>query len=423
MASFHYRAVTGKGQWQEGVREGPSDKAVARELQSLGLVPVYVGLSQAGGSAGRQNWLALLLGKAEGPSRQSIWLTLSGRRATGRDRLLFTQELATLLNAGVPLDRALSICSELTESKFFREIVADVLRQVRSGKSLADALEAQGKVFSKLYVNMVRAGQASGSLHVVLQRLAEFEESSAEWRAHLISSMIYPALLTLVAIASILVLMNFVIPRFAQVFESTGLPMPLPTYLLLRSGQLLQSYGWIALLGVVAGVILFRRAIRTPLGRERWDRFQLRIPLVGDMLRKAETARFARTMSTLIANSVPLVQSLHIVKEMVSNSVMAASLEGVAAGVKRGEGIAAPVRKSGVFPPLAGHLLSVGEETGRLDAMFERLATIYENETKVALRRLTALFEPMVILGMGLTVGIIVLSLLLAITSINDVPF
>jgi general secretion pathway protein F len=256
-----------------------------------------------------------------------------------------------------------------------------------------------------------------------LQRLAEFEESSAEWRAHLISSMIYPALLTLVAIASILVLMNFVIPRFAQVFESTGLPMPLPTYLLLRSGQLLQSYGWIALLVVVAGVILFRRAIRTPLGRERWDRFQLRIPLVGEMLRKAETARFARTMSTLIGNSVPLVQSLNIVKEMIGNRVMAASLEAVAQGVKRGEGIAAPVRKSGVFPPLAAHLLSVGEETGRLDAMFERLATIYENETKVALRRLTALFEPMVILGMGLTVGVIVLSLLLAITSINDVPF
>jgi hypothetical protein len=212
MASFHYRAVTGTGQWQEGTRQGTSDKAVARDLQSMGLVPVYVGVSEAGAPRS-QNWLALIRGKSEPHSGQSLWLSLAGRRATGRDRLLFTQELATLLNAGVPLDRALSICSELTESKFFRTIVADVLRQVKSGKSLADALEAQGKVFSKLHVNMVRAGQASGSLHVVLQRLAEFEESSAEWRAHLISSMIYPALLTLVAIASILVLMNFVVPR------------------------------------------------------------------------------------------------------------------------------------------------------------------------------------------------------------------
>jgi len=346
-----------------------------------------------------------------------------GRRVSSRDRLLFTEGMATLLHAGVPLDRALSICSELTESKAFRGIVADVLRQVRSGKPLADALEAQGRVFSKLYVNMVRAGQASGSLHVVLQRLAEFEASAEEWRGHLISSLIYPALLTLVAIASIAVLMDFVIPRFAQVFESTGLPMPLPTYVLLRAGQLLQSYGWIVLLAAVAAVIVFRRAIRTPQGRERWDRFQLRVPIVGELLRKAETARFARTMSTLVANSVPLVQSLGIVTEMVSNRVIASSLQAVAQGVKRGEGIAAPVRKTGVFPALAAHLLSVGEETGHLDEMFERLATVYENETRVTMRRLTALFEPVVILGMGLTVGVIVLSLLLAITSINDVPF
>lgn len=415
MANFHYRAVTAAGQLQEGVREGVSEKAVARELQALGLVPMFVGAS----AATKQHRTALP-GTRPG---QGAWLGLIGRRVTSRDRLLFTQELATLLNAGVPLDRALSICSELTESKAFREIVAELLRQVKSGKSFADALEAQGRAFSKLYVNMVRAGQASGTLHLVLQRLAEFEASAAEWRGHLISSLIYPALLTLVAIASIAVLMEFVIPRFAQVFESTGLPMPLPTYVLLRSGQLLQSYGWIVLVAIVTGVILFRRAIQTPPGRGRWDRFQLRIPVVGELLRKAETARFARTMSTLIANSVPLVQSLTIVKEMVGNRIIADSLDGVVEGVKRGEGIAAPVRKSGVFPALAAHLLAVGEETGRLDSMFERLADIYENETRVTMRRLTALFEPMVILGMGLTVGAIVLSLLLAITSINDVPF
>jgi general secretion pathway protein F len=421
VATFHYRAVTGAGELQEGVREGASEKAVAHELQSMGLVPVFVGPSAGREANGKQSWTAALFGGGRAVSQQGGWL--AGRRVSARDRLLFTQELSTLLNAGVPLDRALSICSELTESKAFREIISSVLRQVRSGKSLSEALEAQGKVFSKLYVNMVRAGQASGTLHLVLQRLAEFEASAAEWRANLISSLIYPALLTLVAIASILVLMEFVIPRFAQVFESTGLPIPLPTYLLLRAGQLLQSYGWILLAAIVAAVILFRRFIHTPHGRERWDSFQLRIPLLGELLRKAETARFARTMSTLVANSVPLVQSLSIVKEMISNRVMSSSLDDIALGVKRGEGIAAPVRKSGVFPALAAHLLSVGEETGRLDAMFERLASIYEDESRVAMRRLTALFEPMVILGMGLTVGVIVLSLLLAITSINDVPF
>ena len=419
MATFYYRAVTATGRMEQGVQEGASEKGVARKLQSLGLVPLHVGLSQAESSARRDDWLGSLLNS----SGTKSWSSLTSRRVTGRDRLLFTQELSILLNAGVPLDRALSICIELTESKAFREIIANVLREVKSGKSLADALAAQGRVFSKLYVNMVRAGQASGTLHLVFERLAEFEASAAEWRGHLISSMIYPALLSLVAIASILVLMTFVIPRFAQVFESTGLPMPLPTYLLLRASELLQRYGGIAVLAVVAGIFFFRRSIRTPAGRELWDRFQLRLPLVGELLRKAETARFSRTMSTLVANSVPLVQSLGIVKEMIANTVIARSLDNVAQAVKRGEGIAAPVGKSGVFPPLAGHLLRVGEETGHLDSMFERLAAIYENETRVAVRRLTALFEPVVILGMGLTVGVIVLSLLLAITSINDVPF
>ncbi len=419
MATYYYRAVTAAGRLEQGVQEGVSEKGIARKLQALGLVPVHIGLSQGDSATRRENWLSSLLNS----SGTKPWSSLVGRRVTSRDRLLFTQELSTLLNAGVPLDRALSICLELTESKAFREIVAGVLREVKSGQSLADALAAQGSVFSKLYVNMVRAGQASGALHLVFERLAEFEASAAEWRGHLISSMIYPALLSLVAIGSILVLMNFVIPRFAQVFESTGLPMPLPTYLLLRASELLQRYGVVALLAAIAGIFFFLRAIRTPAGRERWDIFQLRLPVVGELLRKAETARFARTMSTLVANSVPLVQSLGIVKEMIANTVIARALGSVTQAVKRGEGIAAPVGQSGVFPPLAGHLLRVGEETGHLDSMFERLATIYENETRVAIRRLTALFEPVVILGMGLTVGVIVLSLLLAITSINDVPF
>ncbi len=422
MASFYYRAVSAAGQWKEGAREGSTEKAVAQELQAMGLAPVYVGLSSDGAARGG-SWLETLLGGSANGSQSSLQWPWAGERITRQDRLLFTQELATLLHAGVPLDRALTICSELTEKQAFRRLVGDVLRQVRAGKSLADALEAQGKVFSRLYVNMVRAGQASGSLPLVFERLAAFEAAAAEWRSQILSALIYPALLTVVAIASLAVLMNFVVPRFAQVFESTGLPMPLPTYWLLQASRLIGSYGWIALLVLVAGGIFFRQALQTPAGREQWDRFLLRLPLVGELVRKAETARFARTMSTLVAGSVPLVQSLGIAREVVGNRVMAGSLERVVQGVKRGEGLAGPVRRTGEFPPLASHLLLVGEETGRLDLMFEQVAGIYDKETQVAIRRLTGLFEPLVILGMGLVVGVIVLSLLLAITSINDVPF
>ena len=218
MATFYYRAVTAAGRWQQGSKEGWSEKNVAQELQAMGLVPVYVGLSPEASTASVGGWLGTALGSGTSLSQRSLGLPFGARRVSGRDRLLFTQEMATLLSAGVPLDRALSICSELTESKVFREIIADVLRQVRAGKSLADALEAQGKVFSKLYVNMVRAGQASGSLHVVFQRLAELEEATAEWRSHLISSLIYPALLIVAAAASLALLMNFLVPRFAPIF-------------------------------------------------------------------------------------------------------------------------------------------------------------------------------------------------------------
>ena len=420
MATFYYRAVTTAGRWQEGTREGLTEKVVARDLQTMGLTPVYVGQSpeQSRASGG---WLASLSSAKEKTAggALSAW---SGNRVTSGDRLLFTQELATLLNAGVPIDRALTICGELTENKAMRRMLADVLREVRAGKSLADALGAQGGKFSRLYINMVRAGQASGTLAVIFQRLAELEEAASEWRGQVISALIYPALLTAVALASMGVLMTVVVPRFAQVFESTGLPIPLPTYLLLEASRLIETYGWLVLLGVAAGVVMFRRALRTPAGRGQWDRFLLRVPLVGELLRRAETARFARTMATLVAGSVPLVQSLGLAKEVVGNSVIAESLDRVAQGVKRGEGIAEPVRKTGVFPPLAAHLLTVGEETGRLDTMFERLADIYDRETEMAIKRATALFEPVVILGMGLMVGVIVLSLLMAITSINDVP-
>jgi general secretion pathway protein F len=233
--------------------------------------------------------------------------------------------------------------------------------------------------------------------------------------------MIYPALLTLVGLGSILVLMNFVVPRFAQVFEESRMRMPLPTQILLEASRVLKTYGWIALAAVVVAAAGFRTYVRTQAGRLWWDSFRLRLPLLGTALRKAETSRFARAMETLVTNSVPLVQSLGIAAAILNNRKMAGALETVAQGVKRGEGIAAPLRRTGQFPPLAGHLLSVGEETGRLDQMFGRMAEIYESETRAAIKRFTALFEPLVILVMGVMVGVLILSMLLAITSINEV--
>ncbi len=400
-ATFTYRAVTPDGKLRTGTLSAESDRAVARELQRQGLTPLRV-------SAGESKL-------------KNLQLPQFGRGKRARDVLFFTQELATLLSAGVPLDRALAITSELSERPQFRQVIGEVLRALKGGRSLADSLATHPEYFSELYLNMIRAGEASGSLALVAERLADFERSRDELRSYIIGSMIYPALLACVGTASIFILLNFVIPRFAAVFAESHIPMPLPTEILMRVSEAVKTYGVLAIGAAAALVIAFRLYVRTPAGRLVWDRARLRIPLLGEALRKADTARFARSMSTLVANSVPLVQSLSIARAILTNRIIAQSLDSVAQGVKRGEGIARPLRRTGQFPALAGHLLSVGEETGRLDQMFARMADIYEKDTRDAIKRFTALFEPLVILFMGVVVGAMILSIMLAITSINEI--
>ena len=400
MTSYHFKAVASDGQLRTGTINAETDRWVAQELRRQGLTPVYVGTEA-------KKALEFKLPSFSGGKR--------------RDVLFLTQELSTLLSAGVPLDRAISITAELTERPAFRLLVQDVLRLVKGGKSLADSLATHPEYFSELYVNMVRAGEASGSLASVFERLSEFERTRDDLRSYILSSMAYPVLLSLVGIGSILVLMNFVVPRFASVFEESRIEMPLPTKILLEGSKFLQTYGWIGITAVVALAIGMFSYVRTSAGRLWWDTLRLKIPVLGDALRKAETARFARAMGTLVSNSVPLVQSIGIARATLNNQRIAGSLEIVSTGVKRGEGIAAPLRRAGQFPPLAAHLLSVGEETGRLDQMFVRMADIYDADTRAAIRRFTSLFEPLVILVMGLVVGILILSMLLAIVSMNDV--
>lgn len=401
MATFFFRAVASDGKVRSGSLSGEDEKLIARELRKQGLTPIYVGVAPKGASF-----------EIKLPSFGK------GRR---RDVLFFTQELSTLMSAGVPLDRALTITGELTERPAFRFIVLDVLRVLKGGRSLADSLATHPDYFSDLYINMVRAGEASGALASIFERLAEFERSRDDLRNFIISSMIYPALLATVGLASVIILITFVVPKFATIFSDPRMKIPVPTQIMIAASNLMQSYGWIALGVTIAAIVLWNVYIRTASGRIWWDGARLKIPMLGDALLKAETARFARAMATLVANTVPLVQSIGIAAATLTNRTISSALAGVAQGVKRGEGIAVPLRKAAVFPPLAAHLLTVGEETGRLDQMFARMADIYENDTRAAIKRFTSVFEPIVILVMGVLVGALILSMLLAITSINDV--
>lgn len=401
--TYFFRAVASDGKPRTGTVTADTDKHVAQELRRQGLIPVYIGLEKAS---------------------QGFELKLpSFGRGRKNDVLFFTQELSTLLNAGIPLDRALTITGELTTRGEFRSLVLDVTRLLKGGKSLADSLAAHPEYFSELYTNMVRAGEASGSLAQIFERLAEFERTRDELRSYIVGSLIYPALLSVVGFASVLVLLNFVVPQFAQIFSDPRMKIPTATLMMLKASELLRAYGLWAAGAIVAFIIGFRLYIQSEEGRVWWDGFRLRLPLLGDALRKAETARFARAMGTLVSSSVPLVQALSIARGILNNRRIAATLDKVAQGVKRGEGLAGPLSRAGEFPPLAGHLLTVGEETGHIDAMFHRMADIYEGETRTAIRRFTTIFEPLIILVMGLMVGTLILSLMLAITSINDVAF
>ncbi len=400
--TFFFKAVAADGQPRTGTVTADTDKLVAAELKRQGLIPVYIGLEKKSGLN-----MQIKLPKFGGSKRKDV--------------LFFTQELATLLNAGVPVDRALSITAELTSKGAFRSLVIDIGRLLKGGKSLADALEVHTNYFSPLYVNMVRAGEASGSLSEIFERLSEFERTRDELRGYIIGSLVYPALLCVVGFGSVFMLLNFVVPQFAQIFSDPRMKIPTPTLMMMRASELIQAY-WIPVaVALAAAIVVFNTYIRTEGGRLWWDGFRLKIPLLGDALRKAETARFARAMATLVASSVPLVQSLGIARGILNNRRMAGTLEGVAQGVKRGEGLSGPLMRAGEFPPLAGHLLVVGEETGHLDRMFHRMADIYDSETRESIKRFTTIFEPLIILVMGVMVGTLILSLMLAITSINEV--
>jgi general secretion pathway protein F len=420
MTLFYYKAATAAGEWKEGATHAANETDVVARLRDQNLIPTYVGLTPRSEKTSHHGSASNSLSTITEQVKR--WNLPLRTRSVAKDRLEFTHELSTLLGAGVPVDRALLIVSRLTTSEHFRTVIEDVLRQIRAGASLADALETHRETFSKLYVNMTRAGQAGGTLAEVFERLADYEARESEIRSHVISSLIYPALLTVVALASMFVMMYFVVPRFEQVFASTGAPRPPSTAALLWVGSFVRTYGILIVIAVVALGFSLLRWFKSTAGREQFDQFVLAVPVLSSLIRKGETARFARTMATLLRHGVPIVESLRIVRETIGNTQIAGSFEGIIQGVKRGEGISGPISRTKVFPALALQLMQIGEETGKLDSMFERLAIVYDDETRTAIRRMTALFEPAVIVIMGITIGAIVLSLLMAISSINEIP-
>ncbi|PYV20033.1 MAG: hypothetical protein DMG07_00325 [Acidobacteria bacterium] len=405
MAPYVYKASTYDGKVVEGTMEAVDGGAVAMKLQDMGLLPIQVG--PAGGKT-------VLTREIEWPWKK--------KRVRRKDLLVFTSELHTLVRSGIPLDRSLAVLAQLAESEAMSEIVSDVLKEIKGGKSLSDGLGKHPEVFPKIYVNMVRAGEVGGALEEILGRLTAFLETSENLRSYIAGALIYPALLSVVGLVSVSILILFVVPRFTAIFKDMNLPLPLPMMILSGLGDFVSGYWWLILLALAGVVLYLRRFLGSPEGRLAWDRRLLRTPLLGPVLQKIDVARFSRTLGTLLHGGVPLLEAMAIVREVVSNQGIATMIEPIRKGIKKGEGIGQPMKQSGVFPPLAMHLVEVGEETGRLDTMLIQVADVYDNDVRTSIKALIAFFEPALILVMGIIIGTIVVSMLLAIFSINDVP-
>jgi len=405
MVEFAYKATDPAGKIFEGSMEGRDEKMVVESLQKLGYLPIRITAIQA-----RAGIFKLPI---------SAYL----ERITTNDLLVFTQELSTLLEAGLPLDRSLQILTELTEKERFREVVRDILKKIEAGRSFSEALSSYPSIFPKLYVNMTKAGEAGGILNIILARLSKYLQTTKEMKDYLISVLIYPAILTLASGASIIILLTFVIPRFAKIFADMGQAIPLPTQIMLSISQTVRSYWWVLGGALLLGWYGFRTYVRSGEGKVSWDRFKLGLVIIGKLVREIEVARFSRTLGTLLQSGVPILQAIQIVRETVTNEIIARSIQEVHEGVKQGGGISKTLQTLKVFPPLAIHMITVGEETGKLDEMLVKVAENYEVSLQIALKRFINLLEPMIILIMGAVVGFIVVSMLLAIFSINEMPF
>jgi len=403
---YTYRGVSEAGKAVRGFVDAESDRSARAKLRRDGVF-----LTELAATAGAE-----VRRDSASPRRLSFEVF---RRVGGTDQAIATRQLATLIGAGIPLVEALGALTEQVENTRLKSAISRVRDRVNEGASLADALSQTG-IFGDLYVSMVRAGETGGALEQVLERLAEYLESQVRTRNKVLSIMIYPAIMFAVAMGVVMVLVTVVLPQITQLLESLNRPLPFYTLAIIGLSKFMREYWWAMLLALAALVIAFRAALRTERGRTSLDAVKLRLPLFGKILRQLALARFTRTLSTLLAGGIPIVRALDISKHVANNRVLGAAVDKARDAITEGASIAAPLRRSGQFPPLVTHMVDVGERSGELEAMLSKVADTYDEQVENSVSRLTALLEPLLILIMvGLVLAIILATLvpLLEITS------
>jgi general secretion pathway protein F len=402
MALYRYKAVTVSGEVLEGQLDVASNDEAVAKIQDAGNIPLEIRAADGGDSGG-------LFGR------------LGKRQAMNQTQVLqFTQQLSTLLGAGQPLDRALQILLELPESEKSKRVIERVRDHVRGGGALSDALESEPGVFSRLYVNMVRAGEVGGALDTTLARLSNYLERAKALRESVVNALIYPAILVVMVFAALFVLLAFVVPRFLPMFQDMNIELPMITKIVLFVGTTLQDWWWLIIAAIFGLVILMRRRLADPAARLAWDARLLTMRVFGPLMARLETARLARTLGTLLKNGVPLLTALTIGRNVLGNTALADAVEKASEEVKTGGGLAFALGQSKRFPRLALQMISVGEESGSLDDMLLKVADTFDVEAKNTVDRLLAAMVPILTVVMTGIVAVIMMAILLPILSITS---
>ncbi len=404
MPQFSYRAKKGPKEIVDGVLEAESRHAAITRLTAQNLFPLRVEEKTA----------------TSGRDKSPFSLSFSrGQKISGNDLAVWERQLADLLEAGLPLLRALEVLNAQTQHRGMHAVLSALIEDVKAGKPLSEAMGKFPKVFNPMTMSMVRAGEVGGILNNVLARLADFSEKDQETRGKIRAAMAYPLFLCMMGLVTIVVLMVFVIPKLLPVFDEIGQSLPLPTRILLAISFFCRDYGWVPAGFIVLAITAFRRQLRSAEGRKGFDRAKMNFPLLGPLVNKSEIGRFARTLAALLANGVPVLQSLKISSEGVGNVVLREELDKVFEDIARGQQLGECMKKSALFPPFAVNMIAVGEQGGQLERALDKVADAYEKDVDRSVKFTTSLLEPAMILLMGSLVGFIVMAMLLPIFSIN----
>jgi general secretion pathway protein F len=404
MPVYEYRALNASGRTVKGIVDADSSRAARLKLRRNGIFPIELHEEAEARSDKRELDVLRLL-----------------RRIKLQETAVMVRQLSTLLSAGLPLVESLTAVIEQAPNPSLKKIVTQVRERVNEGSSLADAFAQHARIFSSLFVNMTRAGERSGTLEIVLERLADFTEKQVAFRHKIAAAMVYPILMTFVGIGVLGFLLGYVIPTVTQIFEDLKQTLPLPTLLLMSASDALRRFWWVGVVAVALALLAVDRYGRTAAGRLVLDRLKLKAPIFGHLALKIAIARFTRTLAILLKSGVPVLTSLDIVKNVVNNRVLQQVIEEARDNIREGQDIAPPLRRSQLFPPLVTHMIAVGEKSGKLEDMLLRVADTFEAEVETSVQGLTALIEPLMILVMGSVVGFIALSILLPIFQINQI--